>query len=98
MLRQTGTPNDRTVFITTLGIADVPSAAAIPDDGAWHHIAVIHEAGLELRFYIDGALGSRGAALVEPYSDDPGNTDETAKFPAVVPKPGAQAKLQIYKD
>ncbi len=23
--------------------------------------------------YIDGALGSRGAALIAPYSDDPGN-------------------------
>jgi len=27
-----------------------------------------------LKFYIDGALGSRGAALLAPYSDDPGNT------------------------
>ena len=26
-----------------------------------------------LKLYADGALGSRGAALVEPYSDDPGN-------------------------
>lgn len=26
-----------------------------------------------LKMYIDGALGSRGAALVEPYSDEPGN-------------------------
>ena len=48
---------DRTVFVTTLGIADVPSQAAIPDDDAWHHIAVVHEAGLELRFYVDGVLG-----------------------------------------
>ena len=49
--------NDRTVFVTTLGIADVRSAAAIPDDDAWHHIAVVHENGKELRFYVDGALG-----------------------------------------
>jgi hypothetical protein len=48
---------DRTVFVTTLGIADVPSAAAIPDDEAWHHIAVVHQAGVELRFYVDGVLG-----------------------------------------
>ncbi|HEX5275189.1 MAG TPA: amidohydrolase family protein [Candidatus Rubrimentiphilum sp.] len=27
-----------------------------------------------VKLYIDGALGSRGAALLEPYSDDPGNT------------------------
>jgi predicted amidohydrolase YtcJ len=26
-----------------------------------------------VKFYADGALGSRGAALEEPYSDDPGN-------------------------
>lgn len=26
-----------------------------------------------IKMYADGALGSRGAALVEPYSDDPGN-------------------------
>src|SRR5262249_23624181 len=26
-----------------------------------------------LKFYMDGALGSRGAALLAPYSDDPGN-------------------------
>jgi predicted amidohydrolase YtcJ len=26
-----------------------------------------------VKFYIDGALGSRGAALLQPYSDDPGN-------------------------
>jgi predicted amidohydrolase YtcJ len=26
-----------------------------------------------VKFYIDGALGSRGAALLTPYSDDPGN-------------------------
>ncbi len=27
-----------------------------------------------VKLYADGALGSRGAALLEPYSDDPGNT------------------------
>lgn len=27
-----------------------------------------------IKLYADGALGSRGALLVEPYSDDPGNT------------------------
>lgn len=26
------------------------------------------------KFYCDGALGSRGAGLLQPYSDDPGNT------------------------
>ncbi len=46
---------DRTVFVTTLGVLDVASQAAIPDDGAWHHIAVIHVNLKELRFYVDGA-------------------------------------------
>ncbi|UCH84882.1 MAG: amidohydrolase family protein, partial [Candidatus Latescibacterota bacterium] len=27
-----------------------------------------------LKLYADGALGSRGAAMIEPYDDDPGNT------------------------
>jgi predicted amidohydrolase YtcJ len=27
-----------------------------------------------IKLYADGALGSRGAALLEPYTDDPGNT------------------------
>jgi hypothetical protein len=49
--------NDGTVFVTTLGIADVSSQAVIPDDAAWHHIAVVHENGKEFRFYVDGALG-----------------------------------------
>jgi hypothetical protein len=48
--------NDRTVHVTTLGLADVPSQATIPDDGDWHHIAVVHENGVELRFYVDGVL------------------------------------------
>ncbi|MBX3732458.1 MAG: LamG domain-containing protein [Verrucomicrobiae bacterium] len=48
---------DRRVFVTTLGILDQPSTAVIPDDGGWHHIAVVHEAGTEFRFYVDGLLG-----------------------------------------
>lgn len=47
----------RQVFVTTLGIVDMPSNAVIPDDGGWHHIAVVHESGKELRFYVDGILG-----------------------------------------
>ena len=30
-----------------------------------------------VKVYLDGALGSRGAALIEPYSDDPGNSGLT---------------------
>lgn len=48
---------NRKVFVTTLGILDQPSEAAIPDDGGWHHIAVVHEFEKEFRFYVDGILG-----------------------------------------
>lgn len=48
---------DRHLFVTTLGVADVKSSKAIlPDDGKWHHAAVVHENGKELRFYVDGGL------------------------------------------
>jgi hypothetical protein len=46
----------RHVFITTYGIADIPSQAVIPDDGLWHHIAVVEKYGQDLRFYVDGIL------------------------------------------
>lgn len=49
--------SSRTVFVTTLGILDRDSTAAIPDDGGWHHVAVVHETGKEFRFYVDGVLG-----------------------------------------
>ncbi len=34
-----------------------------------------------VKFYMDGALGSRGAALLEPYRDDPGNRGLLRKEP-----------------
>src|SRR6185436_6187571 len=37
-----------------------------------------------LKLSIDGALGSRGAKLLEPYVDDPGNTGLWVTDPAVV--------------
>jgi hypothetical protein len=54
--------NDRSVFVTTLGRADLPSAAVIPDDGAWHHIAVSYDdPAQELKYYVDGQLGDTQA-------------------------------------
>jgi len=35
-----------------------------------------------IKLYADGAMGSRGAALLEPYSDDPGNTGLLKSTPA----------------
>jgi hypothetical protein len=49
--------SDRTVAVTTLGLLDAYSQAKIPDDGGWHHIAVVHENGKEIRYYVDGQLG-----------------------------------------
>lgn len=64
---------DRKLFVTTLGIVDQPSNAAIPDDGGWHHVAVVHESGKELRFYVDGILGDTvpytGNVLIDVRTD-----------------------------
>lgn len=49
---------DRRAFVTTLGVLDQTSAAFIPNDGGWHHIAVVHENGVEFRFYVDGILSA----------------------------------------
>lgn len=48
---------ERKVGATTYGILDFFSEATVPDDGGWHHIAVVHENGVEARFYVDGVLG-----------------------------------------
>lgn len=47
----------RHVMITTLGVADIESVATVPNDGGWHHVAVVHQFGKEMRFYVDGILG-----------------------------------------
>jgi predicted amidohydrolase YtcJ len=39
-----------------------------------------------IKTYADGALGSRGAALLAPYSDDPGNTGLLVSTPAHLEK------------
>jgi len=47
---------DRSIALTTYGILDMTSNAKVVDDGMWHHIAVVHEEGVEVRFLIDGIL------------------------------------------
>ncbi len=51
-----------------------------------------------VKFYMDGALGSRGAALLAEYSDDPGNTgllmSQPAEFDRLVRK-AATCNLQV---
>jgi predicted amidohydrolase YtcJ len=51
-----------------------------------------------IKLYADGALGSRGAALLEPYSDDPGNSGLMIASPAHiedVARRGVGAGFQI---
>ena len=64
------------------GGLEIRSALFLSNDGelldAWFERGPrIDESGFlnvrGIKLYADGALGSRGAALVEPYSDDPGN-------------------------
>lgn len=64
---------------------EFPFRVVVAIDGpgeTWEHFlsnGPIHDYGggrlsvRAIKMYIDGALGSRGAALVEPYSDDPTN-------------------------
>ncbi|MEP6992257.1 MAG: amidohydrolase [bacterium] len=64
----------------------------VGDDSAAvaHYLARGPQAGLydnhlwirTIKLYADGALGSRGAALLEPYSDDPKNTGLLVSAPA----------------
>ncbi|MBI5474469.1 MAG: amidohydrolase [Ignavibacteriae bacterium] len=44
-----------------------------------------------LKLYVDGALGSRGAALIEPYTDDPGNRGLTLTSSEALRTASAQA-------
>ncbi len=50
---------DRTLSLTTYGFVDGTSKAKIPDDGMWHQIAVVHEDGVGIKYYVDGILGDR---------------------------------------
>jgi predicted amidohydrolase YtcJ len=51
-----------------------------------------------VKLYADGALGSRGAALIEPYSDDPGNLGlltSTGDHLADVSRRAAESGFQV---
>lgn len=50
-------PN-RTLHTTAFNIRDVSSTATIPNDGAWHHVAVVHTDGANMKFYIDANLAA----------------------------------------
>jgi endonuclease/exonuclease/phosphatase family metal-dependent hydrolase len=49
---------NRTLHTTTFKIKDVVTSAALPNDGAWHHVAVVHTDHVNLKFYIDAVLSA----------------------------------------
>lgn len=49
---------DRTLHTTTFKQKDIATSAAIPNDGQWHHVAVVHTSGATMKFYIDGGLAA----------------------------------------
>jgi predicted amidohydrolase YtcJ len=50
-----------------------------------------------VKLYADGALGSRGAALLEPYSDDPGNSGLMIATPQHIEDVARRAKAAGYQ-
>jgi hypothetical protein len=58
----------RTLHTTTFGLNDVNSSTVVPNDGEWHHVAVVHLNGVSMKFYLDGVLGSEVA-----YNRGPGS-------------------------
>lgn len=63
MFQYTGIPGfafsintDRTLHTTAFGKVDRTSTALVPNDGEWHHLAVVHRSGVAFDFYIDGVL------------------------------------------
>jgi hypothetical protein len=64
--------SDRTMFVTTLGRQDISSAAAIPDDGGWHHLAVTYDDPTQtLNFYVDGQVGDTQTYTAGVFIDRP---------------------------
>lgn len=50
-----------------------------------------------VKLYADGALGSRGAALLEPYADDPGNRGLLFRSPAEMTEAIGKANAHGYQ-
>ncbi len=88
------TNDPRKVFVTTYGILDADNNSVIPDDGAWHHIAVVHDpAAAELRFYVDGELGD-----TLDYSGGVNfSLDRNALYIGVEGFPGSNASVLPYR-
>ena len=59
---------DGTLHTSAPGKRELMSSAAVPLDGGWHHIAVVHESGTEMRFFVDGQLEDTAS-----YTQGPGS-------------------------
>lgn len=69
-LRMTGYA-DESWFVSKLQTGDMP---ALPDPSVRYRLAGV-------KLYVDGALGSRGAALLAPYADRPGHSGSLMHAP-----------------
>jgi autotransporter-associated beta strand protein len=49
---------NRTLHTTAFKVLDIPSGATLPNDGQWHHVAVVHTDGANMKFYIDATLAA----------------------------------------
>jgi endonuclease/exonuclease/phosphatase family metal-dependent hydrolase len=49
---------NRTLHTTAFKIKDISSGATLPNDGQWHHLAVVHTDRLNMKFYIDAVLAA----------------------------------------
>jgi len=86
----------------TIRVAAMLSSGAVLHGSA---LAARRQPGLEgmfrvfaIKAYADGALGSRGAALLEPYADDPGNRGLLVTSPdtlEILARMGLQAGLPL---
>ncbi|MGI9044207.1 MAG: amidohydrolase, partial [Gemmatimonadaceae bacterium] len=78
-LARDGRFNLRTYVMVSDDSADIAHYAARGPQSALYngHVWI-----RSIKLYSDGALGSRGAALLAPYSDDPGNTGLLVSAPA----------------
>lgn len=88
------TNDPRKVFVTTYGILDADNVSEIPNDDAWHHIAVVHDPdAAELRFYVDGELGD----TLEYSGGVNFALDRNALYIGVEGFPGSNAAVLPYK-
>jgi endonuclease/exonuclease/phosphatase family metal-dependent hydrolase len=49
---------NRTLHTTAFKHRDIASTATIPNDGEWHHVAIVHTTGADMKFYVDAVLAA----------------------------------------